>query len=309
MIGIVTLNPCVDKTLFLPKLPREGIHTAGRVTCLAGGNGNNVARVLGALGVLNRSLVLVAGETGGHIRRLMAEEGLTADFVETPGMSRTVTTLAGADWRQLAVKEPGPQLTAGQAREVRKAFLNFLLKIDLLCVSTSVPCPALADFPGWAVGEAKKRGVPAVADTSGPALPGTLEAAPLCVKPNADELIEAGLLEPGGEAEAVRRLMEKGIERPVLSLGERGALAGADGEVLRVVPPEVDAVNPVGSGDSFVAGLLYGMERKLPWPDCLRWAAAAGAANAARWEAACLTRSEIEPLVSRVRVEREPQRV
>lgn len=72
MIGIVTLNPCVDKTLFLPALPAQGVHTARKVTHIAGGNGNNIARVLGALGAPNRSLVMTAGPTGAHIRALMA---------------------------------------------------------------------------------------------------------------------------------------------------------------------------------------------------------------------------------------------
>lgn len=299
MIGIVTLNPCVDKTLFLPALPAQGVHTARKVTHIAGGNGNNIARVLGALGAPNRSLVMTAGPTGAHIRALMAGDGLSADFVEVSGLSRTVTTLMGNDWRQVAVKEPGPQISAPDAVRVWAAFIEFLDTVDFLCLSTSIPCPALADFLPRAIAAARERGVTTLLDTGGPALSAALAAVPDYAKPNREELAEAWGLAPGEEAEraAVARMAAQGIAHPVLSLGDRGALSARGGRLLCVTPPTVAAVNTVGCGDSFVAGLIYGVSKGMPWEECLRWGAAAAAANAAKWEAVRLSRAEIEPLL------------
>ncbi len=184
MLGIVTLNPCLDKTLFLDELPAAGIHTARQVSCIAGGKGNNVARVLGALGTACRSLVPVAGEAGLLLRRLMGEERLDADFVEVPGQTRTVTTLVGADWRQLAVKEPGPQLTDAEARKVYAAFLRLLDSVDRLALCGGPPCPALHGFYRDAVTEARRRGIPVLLDADGAALALGLAAGPDWCKPN-----------------------------------------------------------------------------------------------------------------------------
>ncbi len=101
---------------------------------------------------------------------------------------------------------------------------------------------------------------------------------------------------------ALDALHGDGARAPLLSLGARGALLRDGDRVLHAVPPQLEAVNPVGSGDSFVAGFLYGVTAGLTPADCLRWAVAAGAANAAEWDAACVGRAQIEPLVGRVRV-------
>ena len=305
MVGIVTLNPCLDKTLFLDQLPAGGIHTARRVACIAGGKGNNVARVLGALGVDCRGFVPVAGEAGLRLRCLMAEERLDAAFVELPGQTRTVTTLVGADWRQLAVKEPGPQLSDTEARMLFAEFLRFLDGVDLLALCGGPPCPTLDDFFPDAVAEARRRGIPVLLDADGAALRRGLAAGPDWCKPNEDEaaaLLERPVHTPAAERAALEALYACGARRPMLSLGARGALLRDGDRLLHAVPPQVSTVNPVGSGDSFVAGFLYGVAAGLSSADCLRWAAAAGAANAAEWDAACVGRPQIEPLVSRVRV-------
>ena len=44
-------------------------------------------------------------------------------------------------------------------------------------------------------------------------------------------------------------------------------------------PPEVGRY-PVGSGDSFLAGMVAGLAAGLPLPEAARWGGAAGAANA-----------------------------
>lgn len=307
MIGIVTLNPCVDKTLFLDALPPEGIHTAKKVTFLAGGKGNNVSRVLGRLGATRKSLEMIAGPTGQHVRQLLAEEGLPVEYVEVAGMTRVITTIVGDDWRQLAVKEVGPQVTPHDVEQIKERFLEFIADIDFLCLSGTISCETLWNFPAWAIREAKKRELPVSFDNEGEALVRGLAASPDIVKPNDDEIRQAWGIDvrsPHEGIPVIRRMLAQGIRHPILSLGGQGALATWDGHVYHLVPPCVKLVNAVGSGDCFVAALLFAHINEMPWPECLRWATAAGAANAARWEAASIGPDDIRSLLDEVQFNR-----
>ncbi|HEV2892374.1 MAG TPA: sugar kinase [Actinomycetota bacterium] len=63
----------------------------------------------------------------------------------------------------------------------------------------------------------------------------------------------------------------------VVKLGERGAVAAVDGQVHTVEAVRVQAVDPVGAGDAFVAGYLAETLAGRPVPERLATAAACGA--------------------------------
>ena len=62
----------------------------------------------------------------------------------------------------------------------------------------------------------------------------------------------------------------------------------------------VQAVNPVGSGDSFVAGYLFALLRGQSDWGALAYACAAGAANAAMFPAARVGAKEIQAITGYV---------
>jgi 2-dehydro-3-deoxygluconokinase len=89
---------------------------------------------------------------------------------------------------------------------------------------------------------------------------------------------EAELLGLHGEpADLARGLAGLGGGHAVVKLGERGAVAAIDGRVHVVDPVPVQAVDPVGAGDAFVAGYLAETLAGRPVPERLATAAACGA--------------------------------
>lgn len=52
------------------------------------------------------------------------------------------------------------------------------------------------------------------------------------------------------------------------------------GDNLVYAPPAIDTVDTTGSGDIFKAGLLYGLSQKMTLENAIKWAIAAGSANA-----------------------------
>ncbi|HEU4976281.1 MAG TPA: sugar kinase [Baekduia sp.] len=63
----------------------------------------------------------------------------------------------------------------------------------------------------------------------------------------------------------------------VLKRGARGALAAADGVVHHVAPAPAQAVDPVGAGDAFDAGLVAALLERRPLEEALRLGALLGA--------------------------------
>ena len=59
---------------------------------------------------------------------------------------------------------------------------------------------------------------------------------------------------------------------------------------------------PVGSGDAFLAGLVVALERGDPWPDALRLALGAAAANAELPGAGALDAARADVLAARAEI-------
>ena len=95
---------------------------------------------------------------------------------------------------------------------------------------------------------------------------------------------------------------KKGISLVVISLGKKGLRASFEGTEYIVSSPKVREVNPVASGDALVAGIAYGLLKKVPIYESLRWGAAAGAANAAEWAVANSSRQKIRTLLAEVEI-------
>jgi 6-phosphofructokinase 2 len=71
-----------------------------------------------------------------------------------------------------------------------------------------------------------------------------------------------------------------GAESVILSLGSRGAVGADGGQLIEVVPPRIDAVCPIGSGDAQAAAFTWAMANGWSFEEALRWGVAAGTASA-----------------------------
>jgi sugar/nucleoside kinase (ribokinase family) len=77
------------------------------------------------------------------------------------------------------------------------------------------------------------------------------------------------------EAEA-SRIGDHGVPTCAVKLGAAGALLRRDGQEVRVEAPAVEVVDTIGAGDSFGAGLLWGLLGGAPTEEALRLAVACG---------------------------------
>lgn len=308
----VTLNAAVDTTYVFDGFAAGGIHTVAEMTRVAGGKGNNVARVLKTLGAPVVATGFAGGQAGAFICETLQAEGVDVQYEPTPGESRTCFALVDRQGGTLTeIREKGPPIPLGAAEGFLARYRRLLEGAVSVVISGSQPPGIPADYYAQLVSAARSRGVFTVLDSSGKALADALAAWPDLVKPNRDELAEwAGRPWPGGDEgrgaalTAAAALRAAGPGAVAVTLGAAGLLyVGSEG-TWAVRPPAITAVNPVGSGDSLVAGVTAGLFWGLPLPEALRLGVAAGTANALTPAVAAPRPADIERIRSQVIVER-----
>jgi fructose-1-phosphate kinase PfkB-like protein len=135
-------------------------------------------------------------------------------------------------------------------------------------------------------------------------------AKPEFMKVNAAEAAEltGRTVDTDGDALAAARTLRERLggdgKAAVVTRGANGALVvEPDGGELRGRLDSWGAY-PVGSGDAFFAGLAVSLERNASWPEALKAALGAGAANAEVPGAGRLDRQRAELLAARAEAER-----
>ena len=308
MILAVTLNPCVDRTVFVEKLELGKIVQGTRAHSIAGGKGLNVARLARRFGEQADSFTVL----GGHPGRMIDELSRTQDDIEliavwTEAPTRDIVTIAeDGSWRQAAFKEPSPQITPTEKDDILVTFDSIAERYDLIVLTGSSPCAETDDMYARMIAKAKALGKTTILDSSGASLAQGIEAAPFMVKPNLAETSAILGREITGDDdiwEAVAFYQSKGIDLVVLTDGEKGAYVCHRDRRWRAMPPKLNTVNPVASGDALVAGIAVGLARDLPIEETIRLGVACGAANAAMWEPAMCSPEAVERLMPQVQSE------
>ncbi len=306
MILCITPNPAIDRTVMLPSLVVGNVHRAGKVFVAAGGKGLNVARAIRILG----GEPLCMGFTGGHSGRLLADlaqsEGLNSCWTWTESETRTCTIYVTPSGDATVVNEPGLPVQPGDWIRLGEDVRSNLGSGSLACISGSLPPQSSAEqwqgFFRMLVAAGKQVWV----DTSGAALNAVLDCPGVCVKVNGHE-IGASLGFAVDDLTSARRaltiLSERGPRACVVTLGAAGALLAAAEGRWYAQAPRVPVVSSVGSGDSFLAGLVTALDGGRDWAQALRDAVTAGSANALSAGGGRFTLQEFESVREQIQIQ------
>ena len=110
MITAVCLNPCIDKTVVIPKLTVGGMNRIQSSRLDYVGKGVNVALNMRALGHNSACIGCIGDDAGGDetIRRLR-EAGVEGEFIRVQGPVRVNMKVLDASAGQITeINEPGP---------------------------------------------------------------------------------------------------------------------------------------------------------------------------------------------------------
>ncbi len=283
-IVTLTLNPALDVST-----RTERVVDAHKLRCAQprfdpGGGGINVARVLRRLGADVTAVFPCGGPTGDRLRELVQAEDVPVHCVGIGGETReSFTVNETATGREYRFVLPGPELAEREWRACLDALQSFSPAPRWIIASGSLAPGVPLSFQQELAAVARRLGSRLVVDTSGTALPVAFEAGLYLAKPSLSELRTLAGEALAGEGDwlrAARGLIDRGqAEVIAVSLGPQGALLVTREHALRAPGLAVDVAGTVGAGDSFLAGLVFALERTGDLADALATAMAAGGAS------------------------------
>jgi tagatose 6-phosphate kinase len=255
---------------------------------------------------------VVTGWIGGHAGRFIADglqaEGIQTDFIHTEFESRTCLSILDPQNNTLTeLYEKGDPIPIEKVDEFTQHFAATVKRYAAITFSGSLPPGVPLDFYRQLIQIARDAQVSTILDSSGEALHLGLQARPTLVKPNEKEFVElAGraLNDRVEFAQAASEFAERYQTSIVISLGAEGALAASQHEVWHVCPPQLMIKSAVGSGDSTVAGIAYGLTHGCAFEEAIKYGVAAGTANALSMGAGVFTVDDFQRVLSQVSIAR-----
>lgn len=283
MIVTLTVNPAVDRTISVDRLAFEDRAYINSRHESAGGRGINAACVIHSFGGKALAIFPSGGKTGKCFEKLLVPYAYPTVAVPITEEIRTNLTITDRQGLTVSLNERGPELQKAEVDRIEKAVQEHLDGASWLLLSGSLPPGVPSNFYARLIAMARRKKVHTLLDTDGDALREGVEAAPTVVAPNqqeAERLLNRALLTRNHFLEAVGRIRSMGPESVVLSLGSRGAMGASGGAIIEAIPPRVEVLCPIGSGDALAAAFAWSSERGDDFADALRWGVATGTASA-----------------------------
>ncbi len=284
MIVTLTLNPAIDRAIGVDHLAFEDrayIQSSGES---AGGRGVNSSRVIHSFGGETLALTIAGGDLGVRLKDYLRLEGFPSRAVAVRNEIRTNLTITDQRGLTVNLNERGPELSMAEVGKIERAVERALDRAKWLLLCGSVPPGVPASFYARLIAAARKKKVKTLLHASGDALREGVAARPSVVTPNqneAERLLDRSLLTRLQCLDAAVEIASFGPAAVVLSLASRGAVAAFPDGQYEAIPPQVEALSPIGSGDALTAGYVWRMNRaRSSAVEALRWAVAAGTASA-----------------------------
>jgi tagatose 6-phosphate kinase len=300
-------TPAAQRVMVFPKLTLDSVNRAATTLDGAAGKSVNVAKVLKVLGESPIATGFLGGERGSLAQSVLEERGIETEFVKIAPETRQCTTVidesAGTITELVQESDAVPK---DKYHELMIVIRKWAARCKAMVISGTLTTHAPTDFYRRCTQLATDCGHLSVVDAKGLALIEALKARPGVVKPNRSELATTVGRELADDTDlmaAMRELCDRGALRVIVTSGKDPALAFDGHRFWRIHAPKITAVNPIGSGDAFTAGLVWQLLRGADLGEACRWASAAGAANALTIMAGEVRRKDVRRLAAEVRVE------
>ena len=247
MIYTLTLNPALDRTIYVERLAQRESIKVLREERYAGGKGIDVSRVIEQLGGESIALGFLGGFTGREMEGRLLNEGIACQFIWIRDDTRTNVIVHCLETEsEIRFNFPGPQVTPNELSQIANMCRKLAPKPTFAVISGSVPKGVNPVIYENLILTFESQGARVILDTYGESLRKGLTATPFMIKPNRKELSELVGKEVQDTKDGIAAATEllKYVEVVALSLGETGLLGITrnNGNFL-ISPPKVDAIN------------------------------------------------------------------
>lgn len=271
MILTVTLNPALDKIIFLDNLKVGKLNRVKETKVLAGGKGINVSEVLTELKIENKAIGIVGGNNGRTITSMLENRGVRSDFIWSDFETRQNLKIKEKETnKETEINESG-RVSKDNISDFITLFEKSIKKNKTLVLSGSLPSGVDKDIYALLIEKAKEKEVRVILDSSGEEFKLSLKNAPYLVKPNLEEienLLGRKIQSKDDLKNGAEYLLDQGVSVVMISLGAKGAFIASKSEAYRIYTPHVKvSQTTIGAGDTMVAGLAAEIDKKQSLKD------------------------------------------
>lgn len=287
MIHTLTLNPAIDRILYLNRLDKNITNRIKKTTDTIGGKGTHVSINLKLLGQDNNAFGICHGTNGRQVMGMLSDYGIHVRFnhyADQKKETRTNYLLIEDNTDCTIVAEAGVTLTESELDTLLATMKSVICPEDYLIFSGDASNSSDPLIYNKILRTFKDKKVRFFLDTSGDSLKECIQESPYMIKPNLDELSTLAGFSVGEDdasiIEAIHSLDRYNIQIIAVSLGGDGSIVKSPEGIYRVHPPKVHVVNTIGCGDCYLAGFVYGLSQGYDIEGTIRTATAVSAATA-----------------------------
>lgn len=313
-IAVVSLNPCVDKTVWVEKFMYGGTNRVLQMREDVAGKGVNVCMALKSLGQPCICIGMDYPDSRRSVADVLEASGIESAMIVLQGTLRTNLKIFERSTGVMSeINEKGNTVSGAALQDFLQRYESELEKLDrhsMVIFSGSVPPGIPADIYGTLIRMAKAKELRTLFDASGEPLLRGMEELPFAAKPNQDEIS----LLTGQRAETLedatkgaRELLRRGVKVCCVSMGKEGAVYVTENGIYRAPALPVPVRGIQGAGDSLVAGMSLALLQELPEKEVIRYAMAAAGGSIMREGSQMCTREQFQALLPKVTLHRIPQ--
>ena len=307
MIFTLTMNPSLDRYLYIDELKEDDTVRVKKFSDYPAGKGIDVSRVIRELGGVSVAVALLGGATGRKIEELLDAEGVIYTAIRVEPETR-INVILQVGKTQYRLSLPGEQVERSRLEKVRETLQALVREGDIVVISGSLPRGVSPDFYTGIIFMLKQWGAKVYFDSDGENLKAGLIAEPDGIKPNIHELSritgkklrEDDLEEILEAAEEINK--RERVKEVLISLGGKGAILYTEEGIWQVKVPKLPVVSAVGAGDAFLGAYVLKRSEGKSYEEALKYAGAAGSATVLTPGTQLCRREDVEALVNKVEV-------
>ena len=306
MILTLTINPLLERRYIYSDLFYGRTNRNGKEELTAGGKGINVSRQLNKMNIENLSFTFLGGTNGKLLKDLLSKEKINFTSIRTESETRDAALIFNESDSSLTTCFGGNAIiTQKETDEFKIKLEKIIQNSEIVVFSGSSPCSVTDSIFPFGIETANKYDKISVCDTYGNHLNNCINARPTIIHNNISELeksLNISLKNKNEILEFLEHLYKLGIKQSFVTNGSKKTYSSNFDFKYEIDNPSIDAIDSTGSGDSFTAGIVYGLHNNLPYEETLTLASALGVANAQKFDTCKVSREEVEYIRPQIKI-------
>lgn len=306
MILTVTLHPLLEKRLSYKAITFGNPHRNPSEELKPGGKGINVSRQLNKLKIKNFTFTFLGGNNGKIIKSLLSVEKIDFTFIQTKNETRySVITIDKKNNSATSFFGPDYIILPQEAEQFKLKLEKMIMNCEIVVFSGSSACKETDTIIPFGIETANKYDKISVCDTYGAHLRYCIEQSPTVLHNNISEIENSLSISLKNEKEKIDFmdfLYSKGIKQSYLTDGKNDIYASNFDYHYKAENIKIDEVDSAGSGDSFVAGIVYGLYKDKTFEESFNLASALGTMNALTFDVSNVEPDKAERMAEKIKI-------